>query len=205
MLSRTAYRTTQSESLLHFGLLFLGLYIGFWVLFAWVILLPLRDAATAQKQRWRLYTCDFFPLTLLVSLPLAFSSTTNRWHVYVRRWWRFGNTIELIACLIVVALVIYVWLRVAGSLSKAGVSNRLKRCVFQVTVLPATVFGSVSPLVSLYFFADSLLSRLYLLLLLPFTAYPLYKCSKWVVSHPSTATVYNDEGDNDRIDDETRL
>ena len=109
------------------------LFLSTGAIAVWV-LRPIHRAARSRRAPAQLALIDFLCLIFLAQLPMAvigwFGGTFNprgTWVLYVFGW---------VAC----GLLWWVAVRL---LSRAGVRQARRRAVFQVFVLPATVFGVI--------------------------------------------------------------
>ena len=107
---------------------------GSGILFGQTILNPLLKASSFRSSAFRLYTSDFFALTLLLTLPAMLVGNFRDPEM------PFGAA--LILCLIPFAVSSWAWFRGATKLSGANVTNVAKRFVFLALLLPLVLYGS---------------------------------------------------------------
>ena len=102
--------------------------------FGYVILEP---ATAALRGRWttNFHVADFFPLSLLVSVPLVFVGT-------MRRYRGEDSPLATLLSVLLVAVFAYIWWRGTVVLSGIGVKDTRRRWVFLGVLIPVAVCGA---------------------------------------------------------------
>lgn len=116
------------------GIAFVFLMFGLGSLFGYTILRPVIRGSHGRKVSTRLYTVDFFSLTMVLVLPTMLVTTFPRSG--------FSFEFAAVAGVLVYAITLWVWGRGAVKLSSIGVDSSLKRFVFLGLVLPLTILGT---------------------------------------------------------------
>jgi len=116
------------------GIGFLVSTFGVGSFFGYTILKPIIKAAHGKKVTTRLYTSDFFSLTLVLVLPTMLMTTFRRTTLPV--------VFVVVIGVLVYAIAIWIWGRGAIKLSSIGVSSSLKRFVFLGVILPLAILGT---------------------------------------------------------------
>lgn len=117
-----------------FGIVFLILLFGLGSLFGYTVLRPLIKAAHGRKASPRLYTSDFFSLTMVLVLPTMLLTSFRSSNMPI--------LLAIVVGIIVYVITIWIWARGAIKLSAIGVDNSLKRFVFLGLHLPLAILGT---------------------------------------------------------------
>jgi hypothetical protein len=155
--------------------------------FGYTILKPLVEATAGTKSRTRFYLCDFFTLSVLVVIPIAFFS-----QVY-RNTYRRDMSVVNVALGILIAVFVYMWWRVAAAMTRAGVVSSGKRVVMLGMLMPMVVIGSslVVPVWIVTTFSAAQFSGVEFLfwlatsIVIPITAILGRRVTQWVVTPDS--------------------
>jgi len=102
--------------------------------FGYTFLKPIIEASKGKKATARLYTGDFFSLTMVLVLPTMLMTTVRRSN--------FPVALIIVIGILVYVITVWIWGRGAIKLSSIGVSNSLKRFMFLGVILPIGILGT---------------------------------------------------------------
>lgn len=107
---------------------------GTGIYFGYTFLKPIIKASQGKEASGRLYTSDFFSLTMVLVLPTMLMTTFRRSS--------YPIVVPIVIGVLVYTITIWMWGRGAIKLSSIGVSSSLKRFLFLGVILPIAILGT---------------------------------------------------------------
>jgi hypothetical protein len=104
--------------------------------FGYTILQPLSKVGRYPKRKTQYFLSDLLSLVVMLQLPCGFMSVAAHWHENSTVGVSIGGGLLSL-------VVVLIWWRAVGILSRLRVYMPVRRAVFLVVVLPVAILGSV--------------------------------------------------------------
>ncbi len=132
-----------------FPIVIFSVVISCSALFGYMILEPIAKAVRGKSWSTRFCVADFFSLSILLAIPLVFVASVRRMHP-------LDSSVINGLGFFLVGVFAYTWWRGTVTLSRIGIFQTSRRCLFLGIIMPISVLGSALAIPTLIAIAFSI-------------------------------------------------